>query len=214
MTTSKHEPSCEVKIRKATVSDLKQLVDLHYMSFTPREHLAMLLGRNFIQDIYRWFITSSETFTIVAEVDSRVVGMANGCDRRYDTAMIQHARRSAITGFLKHPWLILHPEFVKLALGKLLDRDVADPLAYRQKDTANLAFVAVDVSMRGYGVANRLLIEAKRTALQRGKKFLWAAVYSNNTVSKRTFEKAGFRQREGVEIYRRIFMEADLCSER
>jgi len=205
MDITAHPP---VNIRKATLDDLEILVDLHYKSFTPREHLGMLWGRRFIHAVYHWLIDDNANFTIVAETGGCVVGMTNVSDSRYDTPMFLHTLPWVLLGFLKKPWLLLHPAFLERLMEKIFLKKKA--FSRETEQTANLAFIAVDISMRDHGIGHKLLEAAKNISRERGNKLIWTRVYKINTASIRAFEKSGFKSIPDRQTSTTLFMKARL----
>ena len=202
--------SSEVEIRRAKLSDLNALVSLHYACFEPDEHLAMRFGKPFIRASYKWFITSKETFTILAEVDNKVVGLTTVCDSPYNGPMLRNCLREAIMGLLTHPWLIFHPEIFNRIINLFIKKQDVGELTEDRPDVAHLAFIAAHPDCRGRGIGSSLLNESMRITLRRGKHFHRAGVYKENIASQRMFEKCGHVEVPKLETKRTIFMQAEL----
>jgi len=199
-----------VNIRRAKLSDLDQLVDLHYVCFEPDEHLAMRFGKSFIRAAYKWFITSEETFAILAEVENEVVGLTTVCDSPYNGPMLRNCLREAIVGLLTHPWLIFHAEIFNRIIDLFIKKQDVGELTEDQSDVAHLAFIAAHPDCRGRGIGSMLLNESKQIALKRGKRFHRAGVYKVNIASQRMFKKCGHVKVPSLETKRTVFMQAEL----
>lgn len=61
-------------IRKATIQDVNKLTELHCLSFKPKDHIPVLLGRRYVRATYVWLVTSGMSYVLVAEAEDRIVG--------------------------------------------------------------------------------------------------------------------------------------------
>jgi len=203
--------SSKITIRPATIADLDALVDLHLRSFSPKDHLAVKLGTGYIRSVYHWFITSQETFTLVAEHENKIVGLTTVCDRFYNKPMLGNTLSQAMAGILLHPWLILDAEILERLYTFFLKRKRAEKTVRNKEPlVSQLAFIAVDNSMRGKGLGVQLLKQAKNESHKRGGAKMLAGVYENNLSSIKAFEKAGFHILPNSVTRKLIYVEADL----
>lgn len=200
-------PKDSVRIRLANLSDLKPLIDLHLRCFTKHEHLAVRLGASYIHAVYHWFITSSDTFTLVAEYSGKIVGLTTVCDRSYNGLMLRNTLKQFIIAVFKRPFAIFHWEFLSRLINLISRRGESGQLDHYENDVSHLAFIAVDGSMRGKGVGVRLLEEAKSISLERGFPRMRAGVYKQNSASIRMFAKAGYQIVPDLETSRTHFVE-------
>ncbi len=199
-----------VKIRRAELYDLEALVKLHLICFEPDEHLAMRFGKPFITAAYKWFITSEETYAILAELDNKIVGLTTVSDLPYNRPMLKHCLGEAIIGVLTRPYLLFHPEILNRLLSLFIGKRDHGELTEDNSDVAHLAFIAAHPDCRGRGIGSLLLKESMSIALKRGKRFHRAGVYKENIASQHMFEKCGHIAVPALETKRAVFMQADL----
>ena len=203
--------SPDISIREAQLADLDKLVELHMNCFSPREHLAVRLGRSYIRAAYRWFITSSETFTILAEDMDCVVGLTTICDRSYNRPMLRHTLREAVLAFIMRPWLVFHPEVRDRIVNIILSRRGVGEASPSEEGVAHLAFIAVASSARGKGVGDALLQYSIKDYMSRNYRRIRAGVYKENHASTRMFERNGFNEAPELETKHTVFMEVQLA---
>jgi ribosomal protein S18 acetylase RimI-like enzyme len=179
----------KIQISYATLEDVESLVALHYMCFSKKDHIAIRFGKPFIVSTYRWFLTSPETFVLIAKQGESLVGFASASERPYDAPMLRAGWREALIGLLFHPWLAFHPELVTRLL-RLLFRQNKD--IHVSDQDAQLAFIGVDSNFQGMGIGKTLLIAAIRACRERGMSALSAGVKRQNVRSLAMFTDAGF----------------------
>ncbi len=188
----------EFLFRLGTLEDLDQLVDLHYKSFTPDFHLAMVLGKRFIRRSYHWFLTSENAFVWLAEYNNQVVSMTTISDIPYNRPMLKHSFFAATLGLLGNPGILFHKEIrsrlYRLITGK---REVME-LQEDSHEIAYLAFIATDSSMRGTGLGSKILNSSEDICLKRNKTFIRAGVYRQNIASIKMFTKVGYKKVENI----------------
>ena len=106
------QKACQNTVRNAGINDLSDLVDLHLKCFSSKEHLAVLLGRRFIEAAYRWFINSQDTYTILTEENGVITGLTTVAGMPYNTPMLKNCKTEALQGVITHPWIIFNSEIV------------------------------------------------------------------------------------------------------
>ncbi len=177
------------QITFATLDDVDSLVTLHYKCFTKRDHIAMRFGKPFIWASYKWFVTSPETFIVIAKHGDKLVGFQSVSERPYDAPMLRAGWREALLGLVLHPWLAFHPELLG-RLWRLLFRrhkEITDNI-----QEAQLAFIGVDPQSQGKGIGKALVIAAVNSCQERGLKLVTTGVLKQNTRSLAMLKGAGF----------------------
>ncbi len=201
------------KIRLANLKDLDSLVELHWKSFSKEEHLAVRLGKAFIRAVYKWFITSPYTFTVVAEDGGQIIGLTTICDRAYSSLMFKNTLKNVIWGTLTHPSLLFNEELVgRLSTFLQRKKDVGEDSG-DNTGVSHLAFIAVDKSARGKGIGIELLLFVKKVSRQRGNLKMRAGVYKGNAASIKMFQKGGFEIVPALESVRTYYVQADLLKD-
>jgi ribosomal protein S18 acetylase RimI-like enzyme len=157
-------------IRKASITDIDILVSLHLQCFDKKTHLIVGLGRSYIRAMYKWFIISCETFILVAEHQSYIVGLIAGSDGSYNRPMLRGTILFVVFGILKHPLLLFNKEFLKRAIKILLGQKIVGEICRNEKGIAYLAFAAIRPSYRGKGLGDVLYRNAIIECIKRGCK--------------------------------------------
>lgn len=183
----------EVIIRPGTPADVERMTALHFLCFEPRDHLATLLGRRFIRDMYAWFVSSDKTFSFCACLGQDLLGFCTVCRGPYHKLLFRERRKSAMLGFLTHPWLFLHPEVVKRLLFRRNRSSGVDEYLATHPDAAIYAVMAIRADRRGTGLNLRLNEFVFRECRTRGWNKLLGIVYKDNIASRRSSEKSGFK---------------------
>jgi ribosomal protein S18 acetylase RimI-like enzyme len=179
-----------IQITFATLDDVSALVDLHYRCFTKKDHIALRFGKPFIIATYKWFVTSPDTYVVIARLDARLVGFQSVADRPYDAPMLRASWPQALLGLLLHPWLAFDPDLLR-RLWRLLfrrDQDVLDT------QVGTLAFIGVDPQVQGRGVGKALVRRALQACHERGMKAVITGVMRQNARSLAMLKGAGFAE--------------------
>ncbi|MEI5907347.1 GNAT family N-acetyltransferase [Bacillus spongiae] len=68
------------------------------------------------------------------------------------------------------------------------------PISWREKGDAFVFHrIAVDVNVRGGGIASKLIQHAEKVAMEQGVPYMKTDTYSKNKVAQKLFEKNGYR---------------------
>jgi ribosomal protein S18 acetylase RimI-like enzyme len=197
----------KIQITFATLEDVEALVALHYRCFPKNEHIAMRFGKPFILSTYRWFITSSETFVVIAEQDDRLVGFQTVSEGPYNAPMLRASWREALIGLMLHPWLAFHPELLRRLLS-LLFRQHKDNLDGNQ--VAELAFIGVDPQVQGMGIGKALVIAAIHACREHGMSAITTGVRRQNARSLAMLKNAGLIEVPELGTKRFVHLRLDL----
>jgi hypothetical protein len=58
------------RITFANLDDVDALVALHLKCFSNEDHIAVMFGEDFIRTAYKWFVTDSKTFVLIAKKEA------------------------------------------------------------------------------------------------------------------------------------------------
>ncbi len=180
-----------ILIKQGDFSDLDQLAELHYTCFKSHENIAVNFGKNFVRAVYKWFLTSEITYTIVATVEDQVVGLTTVCDSPYIIPMFKNCLLDAIIGIITHPAVLYDRSFINQVIGYCVRKPYVSMIDENNLEIAYLAYIAVHPDYQGQRIGSKLLIESKRIAAERGKFYHRAGIYKHNIASQRMFENCG-----------------------
>jgi len=207
------EPVCApFEVRLAALADVDRLVGLHVATFTPEEHLLILFGAPVLRPIYRWFVSSPETFTMVATSGGEVVGLCTACNRPYNGPMIRNNMFALALGALRHPLVLFHPEIVaRLRRALSFSRRSGRAACQELDPPAQLGFLAVSPQYHGAQVGESLVQQAIRECGRRHWNRVRAGVYKKNLPARFMYSKLGFKENKGLRTEQLVFVEIDLA---
>ena len=194
----------EFIIRTAIESDINDLTELHCSSFRPEEHVPVMLGKNYVRATYRWLVTSSQAYCLVADTSHEIIGMVTVCDGPFTRPMFLACLPEFIRSLLRSPKLF----FEKNLWNRLLRRPEASNDQKRITDYpgfAQLMVVAVDTDYRGAGIFSALAEAATTCSKNRGSVAIRAGVYKFNQPSRRAFAKNGWLEMPQLETSDTVF---------
>jgi ribosomal protein S18 acetylase RimI-like enzyme len=187
-----------MKIREASIADIEGIVNLHYRSFKPEDHVPMMLGKDYLKATYKWLLTSNKSYVLVAEIENSVAGLIAVCDGPFFKPMFI----ACFPEFLKS--LIMNPSriFSKILWRRLFRSSDDTPekaFLLKAPGFAQMTIGAVDSSYRGKGIFGALVEATKEISKSRRSKALGAGIYKKNSSSRRVFIKAGWKQMDSSE---------------
>jgi ribosomal protein S18 acetylase RimI-like enzyme len=195
----------DIKVTSATPFDVNALEELHSACFTRHEHLPVQLGRPFIHAVYRWFVSSPNTFVLVARLNDRIVGFTTLSDRPYNLPMLRACQHELIIGYMRHPLAIFNVEIFR-RLGQVF--------LGRQKDAhekvAQIAFTGVDPRFQCQGIGTALKEASIQVCRERGMLAITTGVRRQNHKARRLNERAGFVEVPALSTRRLVFLRLDL----
>ena len=197
------------EVRLAQLPDVDQLVALHRTTFTPQEHLLILFGTPVLRPVYRWFVESPETFTVVATIAGTVVALCTACDRPYNGPMVRRNRLALALGALRHPGTLFHPE-IRRRLKRALTGPKKGAVAFEADPPAQFGFFAVHRDYHGTSVAEALLRQGVEECRRRRWKRVRAGVYQQNLPARFMYSKLGFKENKALRTAEMVFVELDL----
>jgi ribosomal protein S18 acetylase RimI-like enzyme len=208
---------CDIKfdishflVRLALLEDVKKLVELHLATFTPHEHLLIVFGTSVLRPVYRWFVRSPDTFTMVATVKDEVVGLCTACSRPYNGPMIRNNAISLVLGVLRHPWGLFHPEIVRRLRKACSFSREGDRTYLESEPPAQLGFLAVRKDYHGTSVGESLVRQAITECGRRKWTRIRAGIYKNNLPARFMYAKLGFKENRMLRSEQLVFVELDL----
>jgi hypothetical protein len=176
-------------VRPATKNDLNGLTELHCAAFQPEDHIPVMLGKEYVRATYRWLVTSSQGYCLVAACDPEIIGLVTVCDRSFTRPMFWACLPEFAWSLLRSPHLI----FRKRLWNRLLRRPEMSTIAN------NI------VSQPGFAQLISLVEAAKRYSKSRGSAAIRAGVYKLNQPSRRAFTKNGWIEMPELETNDTIF---------
>jgi ribosomal protein S18 acetylase RimI-like enzyme len=185
-----------IRIRRAALEDLDDLVDLHYASFEPREHMALYLGRDFIRAMYRWFIGSPRTVTIVAEDQGKIVGLHTGCSGPYFNLMFTQNKAATVRSFVRRPWVIFYPVILKRFMGAFFAKNNRLHKLAADRTYMNFGIIAIHYDYRKKGLGVALTDGLVEEGYKRGWYKFYLITYKRNDAAARTLKSSGGWMRE------------------
>lgn len=193
-----------MKITLANINDLKQIVKLHCLSFTPKNHVPMMLGENYVKATYRWLINSNDAYVLIIKENDLIIGLVAVCDGPFTKKMFI----SCLPDFIISIFLKPKRLFSKMLWKRLFRRPDVDKEKISVVDEpgfAQMTIGAVDSNYRGSGVFGKLIKETKTTSRARGSKAIRAGVYKKNRSSRRVFEKSAWIEIKYLETEDTVF---------
>lgn len=180
-----------ISIRLATVGDVDALTELHYASFTPDEHVPVMLGKPYVRATYVWQTTGKRSYVLVAEELGKIVGLIAVCDGPFTRPMFMACLPELLRSLITHPTLI----FKKKLWSRLFRRPDISVSSKKLADYpgfAQMTIGVVDENCRGKGVFPLLVAATKIYSKARGSRAIRAGIYKTNVPSRRVFIKGSW----------------------
>ncbi len=202
--------SADVEIRLATRADVEAMTDLHWRSFTPEEHVPVILGKEYVKATYRWLVTSKEAYALVADCAGKIVGLVAMCDRSYTLPMFLACLPEFFKSLLANPSLIFNGRLWKRMFRR---PDIESEQAKKIADypgVAQMTVGAVDTTFRGRSIFPLLISNTKIYSKARGMRAIRAGIYKTNAPCRRAFVKDGWIETPVLETANTVFYMAFL----
>jgi ribosomal protein S18 acetylase RimI-like enzyme len=194
-------------LRPARESDLSAVVDIHVRAF-PGFFLTSL-GRHFLLELYRGFLTRESGRLLVSEVQGRVAGFTAGTlspEQFFRQLLL--ARWFAFAAAAMGATLLRPRVVVPRLLSALRYRGERPPML---TDAALLSAIAVDPHRGGTGIGTILVDGFCREAAQSGLRFIYLTTdRDDNEATRRFYARQGFhadseiRRRDGRVMVRYV----------
>jgi hypothetical protein len=179
-----------INIRKASSSDIEPMVKMHMGAFTPEHHPPVALGEDYIRAFFRWIVTSSETYALVAEENSQVIGYITVCDHySYMSKMFIACLPEFIKSIVKKPSLLWNQYLWKRFLRHNKQHDERAKMISTYPGISRVMVGAVDVNARGKGVYGKLYHATREFSKNRGSRALRGDCYKGNISVRKVKER-------------------------
>jgi GNAT superfamily N-acetyltransferase len=156
----------------------------------------VLLGPVFVRAFYRWQAETARAQLTVALLDGEVVGFVGLHEGAYTVPMLRGCWRALVGSLARRPHLL----FSRRLWSRFAREPTSDWAAeFRAATgTAQVTCVAVAASSRGHGIFSAMIRHAEESSRGRGMLAAMAAVYRDNSASRRAFTKCGWQECEAL----------------
>lgn len=178
--------------RWAIESDVVEIAELHFKSFSSRENLLVAFGKSYVFTVYKWLLSTDKSIIIVAVNEGRIVGSAAVFLGAYNKIMLRATRWSVLAAFIKKPKLVFTEEIKERIIELLFKK--RKYLVSPEKSIAQGIATNVDSSMRRRGIAStmwKIVIEICR---EKGCRKLISTTYPGNEAAKKNRLSLGFKE--------------------
>jgi hypothetical protein len=193
-----------MKIELASINDVIEITTLHCLSFKPKDHVPMMLGKNYVKAMYKWLIISKESYVLIAKQDDVIIGLVAVCDGAFTKPMFIACLPAFIGSIIQRPNRL----FSKLLWERLFRKsDVHNTKTSinNAPGFAQMTIGTVSPNYRGSGVFGLLIEKTKQVSNERGSSGIRAGVYKKNKSSRRVFVKGGWQEMEYLETKETAF---------
>jgi hypothetical protein len=199
----------KISIRLAEIRDLDKLTDLHCASFKPEDHVPVMLGPRYVKATYRWQVSSPDAYTLVAELDGKIVGLVAVCDKPFTRPMFMACIGEFILSILNKPALLFQAMLWKRLFRRSESSGKGEVMA-AYPGMAQMTIGAVDANYRGISIFPALVDATKSFSKARGSRAIRAGVYKSNMPSRRVFIKGEWIETPELETPDTVFYVAYL----
>lgn len=199
----------KINIRMAGIQDINKLTDLHCASFKPEDHVPVMLGKRYVKATYKWLVTSPDAYSLVAEIDNKLVGLIAVCDKPFTKPMFMACLGEFILSILTKPALLFQKNLWQRLLRHSYSSAKSELIANHPK-MAQMTIGAVDANYRGLAIFPALVEATKSYSKARGSRGIRAGIYKTNSSSLRVFIKGGWIETKELETPDTIFYVAYL----
>lgn len=182
----------DIIIRLATYEDIEAMTELHWASFKPEDHVAVIFGKSYIKSIYKWIVQGKDAYALVAEENGKVIGLVSVCDRPYFASMFKACLLGLIFSILKKPILLFNKRIIDRLFHRSKSNDQSAKKILHFPGVAQVMFGAVDANSRGKGIYVKLNSSTKEFSRLRGSRAILGEVYRDNLSVRRVKDKDGW----------------------
>lgn len=185
-----------MKIREYRSTDLERVLDIHMFAF--KEHLNVLLGREYNRQMLAWFNQDRCVYFVAEDDAGFVIGYVFGAPWGYQRDMNKDLLNVAIKSILLRPWIVFNPKILRVIWIRLktilgVNRKLHQTeVKYDGKIFSMIGMgIAPGTLRKGLGVSlyKRALISAR----DKGYNFVRVTVNRTNIRSRGMHEKIGFQ---------------------
>ncbi|MES2691522.1 MAG: N-acetyltransferase [Bacteroidota bacterium] len=195
-------------IQYATQKDLDKIADCHVSAFP--DSVTSLLGKKVVASMLQWYLSAPNKFLFFMEENNKVVGYCGGFildgSDAYGSGsgMTQFGFSTAVTSFLRKPWLLFHPEIrkkykfiltnIKRKLGLKKEHPMVNvqPVQYTGPLMAGLVVIGVRPDLQQKGLGSKLQEEFERKAKEMGAEQLQLSVRTKNERAINSYKRNGY----------------------
>lgn len=192
----------DISITKIPLEMIESVAQLHMIAFNG--YTNTLIGMPYVRAFIRWFCEADEAIALCA-IDSTntPVGYVIGAPLGYTTSLNRKILWPALTGILLRPWLAFDHRFrwiVANRLRSLMNGGKHQPIKVPilPSPTISLVGIGVHSEARGHGVGQKLLAAFESFAIEAGFKSMRLSVYSDESVARKLYSKAGWKSLDDV----------------
>lgn len=181
-----------VAIEKTKEDDINEIASIHIRTFKEKS-MGAYLGKEFIAEKIRWFVCNSNSISLIAFIDNKVVGFVYGAALGYSSIMHRYLIKRYLEILLKKPYIILNSKLLSALINKILklknDNENAVNMDYYPTPVIKLADVAVIDDYKNQGIGGKLVNAFEREASKRGYKCIILKTKKNNTAAIKMYKK-------------------------
>lgn len=176
-----------IEIKKATMNDVCQIVDIHCEAF--KGFFLTSLGRPFLLFYYSCFIRCSDGIVLCAFMNEKLIGFAASsivC-KGFNSKLIKD-------NFFEFFILAIKLVFISpMSLVRLCRNLTKKANKFEEEDYSELYSIGVDIDGQGCGVGSKLLIATEELLIKRGvNRISLTTDYNNNEKVISFYKKLGF----------------------
>lgn len=196
-------------IKNSQKENLPDIAACHIACFPTS--LATKLGKRYVEKTLEWFLVNPNRFLFHIRQNGKVVGYCGGFipvkpGDGSSSGMLQYAFKQAVSGILKNPLLLLHPEvtanypFLWMNIKRKITgkakpyKPVSDAKPFRQ--FVGLVVIGVHPDFRGNGLAQRLMAEFESKTREFHQNEMVLSVKKNNGRAIKAYSNFGWATRE------------------
>jgi len=190
----------------STQLDLEKISECHKRCFA--NSFSTKAGNAYVKKTLEWFLVAENRFLFHIECNNKVVGYCGGFKSAYHgdgstSGMLQYAMKEAITGVIKKPYLLFHPELIKrypLIFRNLFKKifrtkKISPPAAQHDNSNRGIGLVVIGVhpDYRGKGYFELLMQHFEQECKKRNTSTATLSVKTSNTRAIAAYKKAGWQ---------------------
>ncbi|MBC2713688.1 MAG: GNAT family N-acetyltransferase [Desulfobacteraceae bacterium] len=188
------EQSESLNVQVATIDDLDNLVELHFQCFNPKDHLIMVLGKSFMSDVYKWFLTSENVVVCEAEVNGKPIGFCVFCKGPYRKQIFSNNKLSVIRALLFRPWLVFHPQIWKTVIESFFGSEEIEEFLKKNAEFGHASLIGIHPDYRRGGYSRALSDKSFKKLYELGWQKIIGIAHKGNIASQRMMESFGFKR--------------------